>query len=144
MVPAPQRLVPVAYVVTVPSEPSSPALPVTSGPFGAGQVWAGRYTCPQGPTELSLIVLEARDYQVRALFDFFHAPSGAKGSYLVSGQLNRKTGRFRLRPEAWVVQPHGYVMVGLAGAVVGGGTRLSGRITDPGCGAFEVELQARD
>jgi len=128
-------------VVTVPPSRSATSATITSGPFGAGQVWSGNYDCPQGNTALKLIVLEAYDYNVRALFDFYHAPSGAKGMYVIDGVLDPRSGKVRFRPVAWVVRPENYVMVGLAGTVAADADRISGRITDLSCGDFDVQLE---
>ena len=138
---APEPYVPGAYVVTLPAVTPAPDATITSGPFGAGQVWTGTYYCPQGDTELRFIVLDAYDYEIRALFDFYHPASGAKGTYVVNGKLDPRSGKVRFRPQTWIVRPEHYVMVGMAGSVSGDLDRMSGRITHEACGGFDLTLQ---
>ena len=77
---------------------------------------------------------------MRAVFDFNHAPSGAKGSYLVTGRYDAATGRIRFRPGEWIVRPRGYVTVGMEGELSPEEDRMTGRITHDSCGGFDVSL----
>src|SRR5262249_17316896 len=129
-------------VVVVPASASAGQATISSGPFGPGQVWTGRYLCTQGDTALRFIVVEAHGFEVRPLFDFFHEPSGAKGMYLVQGTFDPRTGRVRFQPEKWVVRPDRYVMVGMAGRVSADGDEINGSITHEGCGYFDLSLGA--
>ena len=46
--------------------------------------------------------------------------------------------RVELQPDAWIVQPPGYVMVGLPATRDRERRSMTGRITNPSCGAVKV------
>src|SRR5262249_4337235 len=73
----------VVYVVSPP--PARADEPADGRPFAPGQVWSGSYVCPQGRTALRLIIVHVDGDRLEAIFDFHHAPSGARGSYVIRG-----------------------------------------------------------
>lgn len=95
----------------------------------------GSYLCAQGRTALVLRVRDVRGSALRVEFDFLHAASRAAGRYTLTG-LCTTDGRVRLDPEAWIVRPPNYIMVGMDGAV--SGETFRGVITHPSCGDFTV------
>jgi hypothetical protein len=107
-------------------------------PFVARRTWVGEYDCPQGRTRLTLRVVDARGTWVRAIFDFHHLPSNASGQYYVAGHFDETSGRVRLEPGPWIAQPPDYETVGMDGQIAVDGQRFTGKITNPGCGAFRL------
>lgn len=108
-------------------------------PFQRSRTWVGDYDCLQGNTGLALRIVDVRGRVVRAVFDFHHAPSGAAGSYLISGTYEPETRRVRFDPSRWIVQPEHYVMVSMEGEIATDGSLFAGKITFPGCGAFHLK-----
>lgn len=107
-------------------------------PFVGRPTWVGHYDCPQGRTDVTLHVTDARGTWVRAVFDFHHAASGAAGQFYVAGAFDEGSGRVVLQPGPWIHQPADYVTVGLDGNVSRDGKVFAGKITNPDCGAFRV------
>ncbi len=103
--------------------------------MNAGEEWVGRYRCAQGETELVLHIDSVQSEQVSAVFEFLHGPSGAAGSYRMSGRLDAR-GALTLFPGDWINQMPNYVTVGMHGMVRGNG--YSGRMDNPSCGGFHV------
>jgi hypothetical protein len=124
-------------VMIVPALPGSGA--EVSSPFARGQVWSGTYECPQGETDVDFIIADVAGDRVRAVFDFFHAPSLAAGSYVMDGVYDPSTRMVRFSPGDWIERPPRYVTVGLVGVVRGG--RFAGDITHETCGGFDMRLQ---
>lgn len=122
--------VPVAVVVT----PPAPATP-----FAPGQVWAGWYVCSQGPTDLLVRITDVQGTAVQALFEFRHVPSGAAGEYELRGSYDPATLVADLDAGQWIVQPPGYVTVGMRGRISPGAAEWSGTITNASCGAFRLQ-----
>ncbi|MDI1447246.1 hypothetical protein [Polyangium sp. 6x1] len=108
-------------------------------PFQRMRTWVGDYDCVQGNTGLALRIVDVRGRVVRAVFDFHHAPSGAAGSYLISGTYEPETRHVHFDPSRWIVQPEDYVMVSMEGEIATDGSLFAGKITFPGCGAFHLK-----
>ncbi|MDI1429654.1 hypothetical protein [Polyangium sorediatum] len=108
-------------------------------PFQRARTWVGDYDCTQGNTGLALRIVDVRGRVVRAVFDFQHAPSGAAGSYLISGTYEPETRRVRFDPSRWIVQPEHYIMVSMEGEIATDNSLFAGKITFPGCGAFHLK-----
>src|SRR4029079_10165746 len=96
-------------------------------PFATTRTWVGEYDCTQGTTGLALRIMDVRGRIVRAIFDFHHVPSGAKGSYVMRGIYDEDTRRVALEPGAWIVRPEDYVPVGMEGEVALDGSLFAGR-----------------
>ncbi|HRI68387.1 MAG TPA: hypothetical protein PK156_29365 [Polyangium sp.] len=114
------------------------ALPATN-PFVRFHKWVGNYDCTQGNTEFVLRVADARGSSIRAVFDFMHVPSGASGSYIVTGHFDSETRRVRFEPTSWIMQPADYVMVPMVGDVSNDDSLFAGKIDFRGCGAFTLK-----
>lgn len=141
--PAPAEAPRPAVVVMERAAPEPPDRWIPDGiprlnPFINTRTWVGEYDCAQGRTSLTLQVADARGKLVRAVFDFHHAPTQAKGQYVLAGTFDEHTGVVDLEPGAWIEQPEGYVSVGMRGRVSRDGLRFTGRITHPTCGAFRL------
>jgi len=114
------------------------ALPATN-PFERHQTWVGDYDCTQGNTGFAFRIMDVRGRVVRAIFDFLHEPSGAQGSYVVTGTYDPETRRVHFEPSRWIVQPDHYMMVPMSGEISSDETLFAGKINHPGCGAFQLK-----
>lgn len=119
------------YVAPPPPEASE-------NPFALTRTWVGEYDCPQGLTDMRLKVVGVRGERVDAIYEFRHAPTGAAGSYHISGRFDFRSGRVSFSPGAWIERPPNYVTVGMDGRIEGNGARFEGRITHPRCGMFSL------
>ena len=113
-------------------------------PVAADQVWRGRYVCNQGKTDLELKITKARkkpngNTRVKAVFVFHHRPTGAKGSFKLSGTYRKKSRSLSLEPGKWIKRPGLYETVGMSGKFSHDGTRYEGRIKGPNCKQFELK-----
>ncbi len=126
-----------------PAEPAEeawiPRAQPGANPFARTRTWLGDYDCVQGTTALALRIVDVRGRVVRAIFDFHHSATSAAGSYLVSGTYDPSTHRVRFDPGRWIVRPEDYVMTSMEGEVASDGSLFAGRITFPGCGAFQLK-----
>jgi hypothetical protein len=144
-------------IIVQPTDPSAPAPEVivqqsaatndgwrpdafpAPNPFARFGTWVGDYDCTQGNTGFALRIVDVRGRVVRAIFDFIHAPSGAKGSYIVTGHFDPETRRVRLDPSSWIVRPANYTMVPMSGEIATDDSLFAGKIDFPGCGAFKLK-----
>jgi hypothetical protein len=101
----------------------------------AGQ-YTGRYQCQQW-RPLELQISEHGGGRITGVFTF--QGQGGSGSYSMVGTYDAASGRIQLAPERWMGRhPTGVTMVGLDGRFDPTTRRLSGRVTDFNCMAFEV------
>jgi len=107
-------------------------------PFAEKRTWVGSFDCPEGRTELTLRVVDARGTKVRAIFDFHHPPSDTSGQFLLAGEFDEHTGDMVFTPGAWIIHPDDYATLPLVGRVSRDGTHYAGRIPVPGCGGFRL------
>lgn len=107
----------------------------------AGRVYVGTYVCPQGPTQMRLTITDVDGPRTTAQGDFFHAPTGTRGSYRLRGVCLAQTRRLLLSPNGWIDQPPGYTMVGMSGTVAPGGAAFYGRMNARTCGEFNFVRQ---
>jgi|GEM_PF-3257362 len=114
------------------------AFPVTN-PFERFRTWVGDYDCVQGNTDFKVRIMDVRGRAVRAVFEFLHAPSGAKGSYVITGTFDADTRRVYFEPSSWIDQPDNYVMVPMTGEVSADHSLFAGKIDFQGCGAFRLK-----
>jgi hypothetical protein len=109
-------------------------------PFTQGDVWIGTYVCPQGLTDLALVVESTEGDSVKARFDFVLADDDTVGSFELTGEYDATTGHTTFQPGAWVSQPSdAWQTVGMDGFVDKTGQDFAGTITSPGCGAFSLQ-----
>jgi hypothetical protein len=125
----------IAAAVILPRSTSPAAnTPVLTG------TWTGSYTCSQGLTGLRLVVRAARDGTLAGTFSFYALPANPRvpsGEGTITGTYSAT--RTDIRPDRWIKQPPGYVLVGLiAGPPADDGTLLRGQVSTPGCGTFSV------
>lgn len=144
---------PTVYVILQPVDEGTPVVEGTPGggdgwvpdtlsaqnPFYQSAHWTGDYDCRQGNTDLSFRILDVRGHVVRAIFDFHHFPSGAKGSYIMRGTYDADTHKAHFEPSQWIIRPDNYYMVGMEGEVSLDNSLFAGKITDDGCGAFQLK-----
>jgi hypothetical protein len=98
------------------------------------------YNCAQGQTSLELDVTVADPRHLQALFYFHAAPANPfvpAGCFLMQGAFNTATATLSLLPTQWLLQPGGFVWVGLNGVLAVDGS-LSGSISGPGCSSFSL------
>lgn len=152
----PVWLVLLAACWTQPPPPQAPAVensaPAESAPAPADEIrrseWRGTYTCAQGLTALHLTLEQrcaAAGCQVGGVFEFgpvAENPSVAHGSYHVIGEISPGPGGeavLTLRPDAWIDQPPGYIMVGLTATTDHDQRLLHGQIDDTACGELSLD-----
>lgn len=116
-----------------------PATFPATNPFEKHGTWVGDYDCTQGNTGFALRIMDVRGRVIRAIFDFVHTASGAKGSYIVTGSFDPETRHVRFQPTSWIVQPDHYLMVPMKGDISMDDSLFAGKIDFPGCGAFTLK-----
>ncbi len=127
-----------------PLQNTVPRGPAELEPLPVHTVWRGFYDCAQGKTAVQLTLDLDTDGTAKAIFDFGpHAdnPTVPPGSYRLVG-TSRVDGvklTFDLTPDQWISQPPGYEMVGVSATTGSRRQRMRGQITNPLCGAFEVQ-----
>lgn len=103
-------------------------------------LWKGTYTCAQGLTGFNLDVSGQGGGAVSAVFTFGAIESNPRvpsGSYSMTGRRDARS--LTLTPKAWIVQPPGYVMVGLVADLQGTDPDvLSGTVTNASCTTFRL------
>jgi hypothetical protein len=125
--------------------PTIDKLDAPAHPASHHTVWEGKYICAQGVTGLHLELDTASNGVTTGIFEFYGVPenpnSVPRGSYRMRGKLTMvEAGSFALalEPDEWIVQPPGYVMVGLKAASDRERRSMTGRITNPSCGGMKV------
>ena len=119
------------------SRPRRRAIPTRTG-------WAGRYTCAQGDTAARVALSIADDGHAFAQLSFGplpENPSVPEGSYTLRGHARiEPSGAIAIDvvPDAWILQPPGYVMVGFSAVSDAERRHMVGRMSFPGCGAIEL------
>jgi hypothetical protein len=109
-------------------------------PFHPGDRWSGTYVCPQGSTELTLVIESVTGEDLDAEFDFDWVAGQASGSFHLTGTFDPITRRATFEPGAWIVRPgDNWYTVGLDGTVDVAARTYAGAITGPGCGAFALQ-----
>jgi hypothetical protein len=113
--------------------------PAANTPVLTG-TWTGSYICSQGLTGLRLVVRAAPDGTLTGTFSFYALPANPhvpSGEGTITGTYSAT--RTDIRPDRWIRQPPGYVLVGLvAGPPTDNGTLLHGRVSTAGCATFSV------
>jgi hypothetical protein len=125
----------VAAAVILPRSSS----PAANTPALTG-TWTGSYICSQGLTGLRLVVRATQDGTLTGTFSFYALPANPhvpSGEGTITGTYSAT--RTDIRPDRWIKQPPGYVLVGLiAGPPADHGTLLRGQVSTPGCATFSV------
>jgi len=137
-------LAPAASPVTLPpSAQSSPnQIPEETPnelPFAVNQLWTGHYTCAQGETQLTLRIERVSGADIDAVFEFYHPPSGAEGSYRIHGKWSAPKRYITFKPGEWLDHPSGYITVGMTGTV--SGEHFSGTIDNDTCKDFSLSRE---
>jgi len=137
-------------LVNDPPASSSAALPPDKNLLvHVGDRFIGRYTCTQGPTDLT-IRLESigrgeGEIEVEATIEFNYDGStghtAAEGSYHASGNFDPRTRRLQLRGDRWIDQPTNYSMVKFVGALSKRGDTYSGSVDTAGCSSFTTSVE---
>jgi hypothetical protein len=117
-----------------PTSAANPA-PAASGIAGS---YSGRYQCGDWNL-LDLALSDQGAGRLSAVFTFPLQQGGGTGSYAMTGQYDERAGTFLLTPQRWVRRPPpGYSMVPMEGRYDPATRRLTGKIGNFGCGAFEL------
>jgi hypothetical protein len=115
------------------------AVAQTADPAGA---WRGTYTCAQGLTALDMTIDQPTPGRLRALFHFTAVPSNPdvpEGCFLMTGTFDPASRQVTLRPDRWLLQPSGYVMVEMNGRLDDAGQVLAGQVSPvAGCTTFAL------
>lgn len=117
----------------------TPAAPAQASSGIAG-TYSGRYQCGDWNV-LDLSVKEEGAGRLSAVFTFPFPQGSGVGSYALAGPYDERTGTFTLTPQRWVKRPppgYGYSMVGMEGRYDPATKRLTGKVGNFGCGAFEL------
>jgi hypothetical protein len=106
--------------------------------------YVGRYQCGQWNT-VELRITDHGNGRISGVFTFpliaVQRRGRGNGSYNLIGSYDATSGNFRLDPQSWIGRaPAGYTMVGLAGTLDPATGKITGRIANPMCGAFELAL----
>ncbi len=100
--------------------------------------YSGRYQCGDWNT-VDLVVAEDGPGKISAVFTFPLQQGGGTGSYSLAGQYDEQAGTFLLMPKRWESRPsRGYQMVGMQGRYDPATKRLTGKILNFACRAFEL------
>jgi len=117
---------------------SRPLIPRTS-------IWTGHYFCRQGITAMTLRLTVAHG-EGEAIFEFGPHPDnlGAvqSGATKVRGSVTvNPDGGFTidLDPVEWVVQPPGYIMVGLTATADPDHRKMTGQMKSTSCGIVDID-----
>jgi hypothetical protein len=89
--------------------------------------WEGAYTCPQGLTNLKLVI---------TFSPHPNNPNTPSGSFRMKGNLERPDLLY-LKATTWINKPAGYMTVDLRGNIYS--SRIIGNILSDGCSAFELK-----
>lgn len=103
--------------------------------------WAGTYTCGQGLTGITLVIVERAQSRLSGLFHFYADPSNPgvpTGCFTMSGTIDHATGRLQLGGDRWIVQPPGYVVVDFNGRIDASGGSIDGAVAGPACTTFAL------
>ena len=99
--------------------------------------YSGRYLCRQWTT-LQLQIGDSGNGRISGVFTF-PMGSGYMGSYSLAGQYDAGSGRFHLDPQRRLDRIRvTYNMIGMEGAFDAATRKLTGKMTDPNCSAFEL------
>lgn len=129
-------------LVTTAAHATTPPVPDQSDVLGR---WQGTYLCTQGWTGLDLTIerhADSKPHQLlEATFAFYEIdknPGVPSGRFLMRGHYDPEDGHLHLAQDRWLKRPDRYVMVNLSGQWDAEADRISGRISGPGCGGFEL------
>lgn len=111
------------------------------GQLAAGAVYEGRYLCAQGDTGMKLRIAQVQGQRVSGVFEFFHEPTDARGSFSVEGTL-RQSGEITFDPIEWIVHPPRYVAVPFRVTVSENGETLQGGVLHESCGSMVAHRAA--
>jgi hypothetical protein len=103
--------------------------------------WEGAYTCPQGPTNLKLVITAKSTKNIDAVFQFSphpNNPNTPSGSFRMKGNLERPDLLY-LKATTWINKPAGYMTVDLRGNIYTSRSRIIGNILSDDCSAFELK-----
>ncbi|HTR51122.1 MAG TPA: hypothetical protein VMJ10_10485 [Kofleriaceae bacterium] len=118
----------------------------TSGPVKAKaehSKWQGTYTCAQGLTGVNLTIdAHCKDdtCALVAIFEFGEIkenPGVPHGSFRMVGES--KGNEVTLRPDKWIEQPPGWIMVGVTATRNPKEHTLIGRMDHPSCGDISLK-----
>jgi hypothetical protein len=116
------------------AQPTQPTVAVTG--------YAGFYACVQGLTSMVLQVHPNTGTELEAIFSFganLMNPSVPFGKFYLRGTIDPASGTLYLLPVSWIMQPPGYVVVGLSGVSRDGGNTFEGNVlSGVGCTAFSI------
>ena len=115
----------------------------------AGHRYVGVFMCGRGPTKLTISIdsVEAGgpdELTVEARFEFLYDggddDEDERGAYRMRGKYEQKTRRLVLKPEAWIHEPPGQMMMATRGTIGRTGDTYSGTLEGPSCTTFDTKL----
>lgn len=130
----------VAPTAAATAAPGAPAAASTAAaPAAILGEWEGSYTCAQVLTGLDLRIQAAgKGGALRAIFSFYPLTSNpdVPVGIFVMGGTYFSASRIVLRDRRWILNPPGYVMDSLSGALARG--RFRGAVQGPACTRFAL------
>jgi hypothetical protein len=109
--------------------------------------WQGTYICPQGLTNIKLVIDAKNASEIDAVFIFYANASNQtvpSGSFQMQGNFKNLNSReipnvLELKATKWISHPSGYITVDLQGNVLPSQDRIVGNVLNaPGCSNFDV------
>lgn len=114
----------------------------------AGHRFVGVFMCGRGPTKLTISIDAVEpggpdELVVEARFEFLYDggdDDDEQGAYRMRGKYEQKTRRLVLKPEAWILEPPGQMMMGTRGTIGRNGDTYAGTLEGPSCTTFDTKL----
>ena len=114
---------------------------LAAGRAGAADIagsYSGRYQCREWRA-LDLVITDQGSGRISGVFTFPLETGSGSGSYSMNGQYDERSGHFQMMPQRWLGRsPPGYQMVAMDGRFDPATRRLTGKISNFACGAFEL------
>jgi hypothetical protein len=117
----------------------------------AGHRYVGVFMCGRGPTKLTIAIDNVEhdatneELLVEARFEFLYEAGSdddedERGSFRMRGKSEPKTRLLVFKPEAWIEEPPGYMMMGVRGTIGRSGDSYNGTVEGPSCTTFDTKL----
>ena len=117
----------------------------------AGHRFVGVFMCGRGPTKLTIAIdsvehgASSDELAVEARFEFLYEGGSdddedERGSFRMRGKYESKTRRLVFKPEGWIDEAPGYMLMGIRGTLGRSGDSYNGTVEGPSCTTFDTKL----